>query len=161
MAKLKNIAWWLCFIFVGVCAQTLAPGLDILVVGLIILLQEEDYASMCWLAPLFCLLQEGMGTRPFGTAIIWYGAVIAIFLLGRWLFEARNFIFVFLLSASLGCAYFFVAWLAAPLQNMAFNLPDTLDKALTQAIFMPFAWRMLLALRPTSAKSGDVEEKAV
>lgn len=121
--------------------------------GLIILLQEEDYKGMLWLVPLFCLLQEGMGTRPFGTALIWYGAVIACFIVGRWLFEARNFIFVFLLSASLGLIYFLVALLGAPLQNIPFNLADTMDKALTQAIFMPFAWRMLLALRPHNGKT--------
>lgn len=158
MEKISNFAWWLCFIYVGVCIQTLAPGLDVLAVGLIILLQEEDYKAMLWLAPLFCLLQEGMGTRPFGTALIWYGAIIASFILGRWLFEARNFIFIFLLSGSLGVTYFLVAWLTAPLQNIAFNFPDTLDKALTQAIFMPFAWRMLLALRPGYGKAGEESE---
>lgn len=157
MEKLTNIAWWLCFIYISVCLQTLAPGLDVLVVGLIILLQEEDYKSILWLTPLFCLLQEGMGTRPFGATIIWYGAVIAIFLLGRWLFEAKNFLFVFLLSTSLGAAYFLIAWLTAPLQNLTFNFGDTLDKALTQAIFMPFVWRMLQALRPGSKSSGNEE----
>lgn len=155
--KLRNVAWWLCFVYLAICAQTLAPGLDVLVVGLIILLQEEDYQSMFWLLPLFCLLQEGMGTRPFGSALLWYAAVVAIYILGRWLFEARNFIFVFLLSASLGCVYFALAWLMAPLQNIPFHMAESMDKALTQALFMPFAWKMLAALRP--GPMGDREEE--
>lgn len=152
----RDILWWLCFIILATAVQALAPGLDILAVGLIILLQEDDYRGMLWLLPLFVLLQEGMGTRPFGTSIIWYAAIIAIFKLGRWIFDSRKFLFIFLLSASLGCAYFAIAWLMAPLQNLAFHVDDTLDKSIAQAIFMPFAWRMIIAVRkPTYAEEEE------
>lgn len=151
----QNAGWWLCFIILAICAQALAPGLDVLVVGIIILLQEKDWRGMIWLLPLFALLQEGMGTRPFGAIIIWYAATIVIFKLGRWLFETQNFLFIFLLSACLGAAYYGVAWLMAPLQNLAFNVEDTLDKSLLQAIFMPFAWRLLTATR----KAREAEEQ--
>lgn len=151
MGKWQKFLWWFCFIVMAVCVQALAPGLDVLVVGLIILLQEEDYSDMIWLLPLFILLQEGMGTRHFGAILIWYAATIAIFRVGRWLFATDNFLFVFLLCACMGFAYFSIAWLMAPLQNLHFNVEDTLDKALVQAIFMPFAWRLLMALRPDPA----------
>lgn len=143
----RNIGWWLCFMALAICAQALAPGLDVLVVGLIILLQEKDWRGMLWLLPLFILLQEGVGTRPFGSIIVWYAATIVIFKLGRWLFETENFLFIFLLSACLGGAYYGIAWLMAPLQNLPFDVADTLDKSLLQAIFMPFAWRLLVATR--------------
>lgn len=152
-----NIGWWACFIIVAICAQALAPGLDVLVVGLIILLQERDWKGILWLLPLFLLLQEGMGTRPFGAAIVWYAATIIIFRLGRWLFETENFMFIFLLSACLGGAYYGVAWLMAPLQNLSFNVEDTLDKSLLQAIFMPFAWRLFMAMRPSKHVEADEE----
>ncbi|MBD5641013.1 MAG: hypothetical protein HDQ91_01165 [Desulfovibrio sp.] len=143
----SNVFWWLCFIILAICAQALAPGLDVLVVGLIILLQERDWRGLLWLLPLFVLLQEGVGTRPFGATIVWYASAIVIFRLGRWLFETENFLFIFLLSVCLGAAYYGVAWLMAPLQNLAFNVDDTLEKGLLQAIFMPFAWRLLTATR--------------
>lgn len=143
----SNVFWWLCFIALAICVQALAPGLDVLVVGLIILLQEKDWRGMLWLAPLFILLQEGAGTRPFGAAIVWYASAIVLFRLGRWLFETENFLFIFLLSACLGAAYYGVAWLMAPLQNLSFNVDDTLEKGLLQAIFIPFAWRLLSATR--------------
>lgn len=152
----RNVAWWLCFIFVAICVQAIAPGLDVLVVGLIILLQERDWRGLLWLLPLFILLQEGMGTRPFGSAIVWYAATIVIFRLGRWLFETGNFLFIFLLSACLGATYYGVAWLMAPLQNLTFNVEDTLDKSLLQAIFMPFAWRLLTAAR--ASREPEEEE---
>lgn len=152
----RDFGWWLCFIILSVCVQALAPGLDILAVGLIILLQEDDYKGMLWLLPLFILLQEGMGTRHFGASLIWYAAIIALFKLGRWIFDSRKFLFIFLLSACMGAAYFALAWLLAPLQNLVFNMDDTLEKSIAQAIFIPFAWRMIIAIR--KPKYDDEEE---
>lgn len=147
MSKFRNICWWLFFMAAAIGLQALTPGLDALAVGIIILLQERDYKNMLWLLPLFVLLQEGMGTRVFGGVIVWYAAIIVLFKLGRWLFEVENFIFIFLLSSCLGAAYYGVAWLMAPLQDIAFNVQDTLDKSLIQALFLPFAWRLLIATR--------------
>ena len=70
MSKFRNICWWFFFIAAAICLQALAPGLDVLAVGIIILLQERDYKNMLWLLPLFVLLQEGMGTRVFGGVIV-------------------------------------------------------------------------------------------
>ena len=92
MSKFRNICWWIFFMATAVCLQALVPGLDVLAVGLIILLQERDYKNMLWLLPLFVLLQEGMGTREFGGSSSGTAAVIALFKLGRWLFEVENFI---------------------------------------------------------------------
>lgn len=154
--KWRHVCWWLCFTIMAIFVQSLAPGLDALVVGLLVLLQEDDYRNMLWLAPLFVLLQEGMGSRPFGSIIVWYAATVIMFKIGRWLFDTRSFLFMFLLSACLGGAYFLMAWLMAPLQNMAFNVADALDKSLTQALFLPFAWRCVVALRKNESKEeGD------
>ena len=147
MSALRDILWWLCFLAVAVGIQAAVPGLDVMAVGLIILLQERDYKNMLWLLPAFILLQEGMGTRVFGGVIVWYAAVIMLFRMGRWLFEAENFLFIFLLSACMGGAYYAVAWLMAPLQDLPFNTQDILDKSLIQAIFIPFAWKLLVATR--------------
>lgn len=139
----------------AVVIQAVAPGLDVLIVGLIILLQERDWRSMLLLLPLFVLLQEGIGTRPFGSALVWYAATIVVFRLGRWLFETANFVFIFLLSACLATVYYGVAWLMAPLQNIAFNVEDTLNRCLAQAIFLPFAWRLLVATRQAARDEED------
>ncbi|WP_291438746.1 hypothetical protein [Desulfovibrio sp.] len=155
MSTLRDVIWWLCFLAAAVGIQAFIPGLDVMTVGLIILLQERDYKNMLWLLPLFILLQEGMGTRVFGGVIVWYIAVIVLFRMGRWLFEAENFLFIFLLSACLGAAYFAVAWLMAPLQNLPFNFQDTLDKSLIQAIFIPFAWKLLVATRHGKAHAAE------
>ena len=153
--KWRQVLWWLAFVAMAICLQSLVPGLDALVVGLLVLLQEEDYRDMIWLLPLFTLLQEGMGTRPFGSIIVWYAATVVMYKVGRWLFNTKSFLFMFLLSACLGGAYFLVAWLMAPLQNMAFNVEDALNKSLAQALFLPFAWRGIVALRKSDMKEEE------
>ncbi|MBO5491515.1 MAG: hypothetical protein J6N67_03805 [Desulfovibrio sp.] len=147
MKRLRNILWWVAFMICAIAAQAAVPGVDVLTAGLLLLLQERDYRNMLWLLPVFILLQEGMGTREFGTAIVWYATVILLFKIGRWLFEAENFVFIFLLSACLGAAYYGVAWLMAPLQDFAFNMQEAMNASLMQAIFLPLAWRLLVITR--------------
>lgn len=155
MSSLRNIAWWCGFLACALTAQSTVPGLDMMSVGLIILLQEKDYRNMAWFLPVCVLLQEGIGTRPFGSVIVWYAAVIVLFRIGRWLFEVESFVFIFLLAACLGGAYFAEAWLMAPLQGLTFNVADTVDLSLMQAIFIPVAWWLLVRTRRWSNDARD------
>lgn len=157
MSVWRKVTGWSIFTIAAICLQALMPGIDVMAVGVLILMDEKDYKGLLWLLPLFILLQEGMGSRPFGALIIWYAAIIALFKLGQWFFNARNFLFMFLLSACLGCAYYVLEWLMAMLQDVPFNVPDCLDKSLTQAIFMPFAWSMLIAFRKKPAEKEEDE----
>jgi hypothetical protein len=140
----RNIFWWLCFALAAVWAQSRLPGLDALAAGIIILFQERDYRNMLWLLPVFILIQEGMGTRFFGGAIIWYTAVVLFFLIGHWLFEVDTFLFVLILSASLVAPYMAIEALMAPLQQLPFQPMQSLDKSVMQAVFLPFAWQLLV-----------------
>ncbi|MDR3320580.1 MAG: hypothetical protein LBS77_06705 [Desulfovibrio sp.] len=140
MKMLCNMIWWAAFITSAVVVQSLLPGLDALVVGLLILLQNRDYKNMFWLAPFFIFLQEGMGTRFFGGSIFLYSVVVVIFRMSLWFFEVENFLFVFLLSACLMVPYYVLDWFMASLQNITFDMEKTLDKCFLQAVFLPFAW---------------------
>ncbi|RRD70452.1 MULTISPECIES: hypothetical protein [unclassified Desulfovibrio] len=150
MSRVLNILWWLAFVACAVVTQALVPGLDALVAGVVLLLQERDYKNALWLLPLFILLQEGMGTRPFSAALLWYASVLLFFRLGRWLLEVRSFAFVLLLSLFLGGGCLAVDWLMAPLQNLAFDLDESVNKSLIQAAFLPCAWFVLTHIRPGS-----------
>lgn len=141
--KTRNVIWWLLFFPVGIILQQMVPGLDALVIGLIILLQERAYKDCVWALPLLILLQEGMGSREFGGVVLWYAAVIVFFNLGHWLFEVKNFLFVVLLSACLGVVYFGLAYLLAPLQELHVDIQATLDAAVIQAVFISLTWRLV------------------
>ena len=134
MQAVRNIFWWLCFVALGICVQSLVPCLDALVVGLVILLQERDYKNLCWLLPLFVLLQEGIGTSPFGATIVFL---------------------VLLLSICLGGACFGLGWLFSPLHAVHFDPQEFLDRSLIQALYLPVAWLLLTATRPLACSHDE------
>lgn len=138
----RIILWWLLFFPVALTMQMMLPGLDALVIGLILTLQERRNKDLLWLLPVIILLQEGMGAREFGGMVLWYASVIASFVLGRWLFEVENFLFVFLLSTCMGASRFALIYVLAPLQDLQVNLQATLDESVIQALFIPVAWRL-------------------
>lgn len=154
MTIMRNIAWWLVFIIAAIIIEAGVPNLDALVVGIVILLQERDYKNMLWLVPIFVLVQEGLGTRQFGAIIFWYTLVCVLFWGARRIFESENFFFVFMLSASIGAAYYSVCWLMTPLQNIAFNPVQVADASLIQSIFIPFAWRLIAPTRAWTTRHG-------
>ncbi|MDR1777542.1 MAG: hypothetical protein LBR31_06915 [Desulfovibrio sp.] len=147
MNGIRNLIWWSLFIVTAIAVQALLPGLDVLVVGLLILLQERDYKNLLWLAPLFIFLQEGVGTRFFGSSMLLYTVTTLFLRMGQWLFEVESFFFIVLLSACLVAPYYALDWLMAPLQNISFDTDKTLEKCLLQALFLPFAWRILTLTR--------------
>lgn len=155
MSPFANAVWWFGFTAFAVCIEALAPELDALVPGLIILLQERDYKGMLWLLPFFILLQEGMGSSPFGGSVLWYVAIIVCYRVGRWIFSADNFLFVFVLSAVLGAALYGLQWLQAPVRGIVFDMHKTMDACLLQAAYVPFMWKLCVMMRP---KAEHAEE---
>lgn len=103
--------------------QALLPGVDLLAAGLLIVSLQEDRRSVsAWLFVVFVLLQEGQGSLPFGQSLLWYVLVALLFLLGRWMFEARN-VAVLLVGLLLGLAHFCLVYVMAALQDLAVYLP--------------------------------------
>jgi len=155
--NIKNIAWWLLFFPVAITIQRYIPGLDALLIGLIIVLQEARYKDLIWLLPAIIILQEGMGSREFGGTIAWYSIVMIFFIAGHWLFEVRNLFFVFSLSVFLGIAYFILAYTLAPLQELDLEYQNILIISLYQAIFIPLAWWVA----SLSRRSTNIDEEKV
>ncbi len=138
----RNIVWWGLFLSLGIMLQQALPGLDVLIVGLILALQERSSLQTAWLLVVLILIQEGVGSLDFGASVLWYGVVIVLFFLGRWLFETENFLFVFLLSSCIGAGHFAVMWIMCALQYIPVNIPALLDESVLQALFIPFAWKL-------------------
>ncbi len=132
--------WWLCFFPISFFLQSLLPSVDVMLIGIILTLQEERYKDLLWILPLCILIQEGIGSREFGGMFFWYTAVIVVFLMGRWLFEVQNILFVLLLAASLGCISFALSYVFAPLQDLVVDKERLIHDSLMQSAFIPIAW---------------------
>ncbi len=138
--SLVAFIWWIIFIFLAVLIQSLVPALDAMLIGLILVLQEKRYKDLFWLLPLLILVQEGVGSRDFGGMILWYFTVIIIFIIGRWLFEVQNVLFVLLMAVCLGGLHFALVYTLAPLQDITVDIELLSRESIYQAVFVPVAW---------------------
>ena len=142
LSKTRNAIWWVLFLFPAIILQRFFPGVDFLLTGFLLTLQERRYADMLWVLPLLVILQEGMGTREFGVVLLWYVAVAVVFLAGRWLFDVDNFLYAFLFSACLAVCYFAVAFLMSPLYSAPVDAHRLGDESVQLALLLPVCWKL-------------------
>jgi hypothetical protein len=139
---MRNFIWWIFYIVIAIWLQKFAPGLDALVPGLIICLQEHN-KQQTFLFLLICVVfQEGCGTLPFGASIIWYGLVFSFFYVGGWFFLAENQFFILLLSVTLGLGRLGMFLGMGALQPLPLDTQALLGQCVIQAVFTPIIWAL-------------------
>jgi cobalamin biosynthesis protein CobD/CbiB len=137
---LKNIAWWFLFTLAGVWLQHYVPGVDLLAAGLLLSLQERRPVQTFWLFTAFVFLQEGSGSLAFGGALLWYAALLVLFTLGKWLFEAENLLFILLIGLAMGVLHVVLLLELASLQDYAAPVGRLIAEGALQAVLLPAAW---------------------
>jgi len=134
------ILWWTVYTVIGVWAQKVVPGVDILAPGIVLSMQEEAGHRTIWLAIIWILLLEGMGSLPFGYGVAWYGLLASFYFIGRWLFEARSVLFMGLLGVGMGVLHPVLVYSLSALGNLTVPVKPTLLEGLVQAIIFPIVW---------------------
>ncbi|MDL2272926.1 hypothetical protein LJC23_07860 [Desulfovibrio sp. OttesenSCG-928-I05] len=143
----RNALWWSLYFVLAVCMQLHFPGIDALLPGLLISLQEKRWRQTVWIALICVLIQEGTGTLAFGATILWYGGLILLFQGGRWFFVTNSLFFVVLLSGALGLFNIVVLLSLTTLQKLAFPLERVLEQSLAQALIIPPLWGIAILTR--------------
>jgi len=134
------MVFWLIYTALGIWAQRLIPGVDIFAPALVVCLQLRRVTQFFWLALAWIILQEGMGNLPFGNLLLWYGGLVLFFVVGRWLFESRNLIFVFIIGIFMGSWHYLLTQLMADLQNLEVLRGQLLVESFYQAVLFPLVW---------------------
>lgn len=140
------LIFWLLFTALGVWAQRIFPGVDIFAPALVVCLQLRRVTQFLWLAPAWVILQEGAGNLPFGNLLLWYGGLVLFFVVGRWLFESRNMVFVFIIGIFMGCWHYLLTQLMANLQTLEILKSQLLVEAIYQAVLFPVVWAVTFNL---------------
>ena len=148
------VLWWLVFTLLAVWASRIVPGVDFFGPGLVLCLQEQRGETF-WLAGLWLLLLEGMGTMSFGYALVWFGAIVLMFHGGRWLFETRSFLFMCLMGAVLGAAHYALSLGMLTLEDMTVPRHRLLMEGLAQALVFPMQWSLMDRWFPDRLRSDD------
>lgn len=152
--KLNNYVWWAVFFVCGIWAQYFVPGVDFLIVGIMLALQEGRLPQTIWVIVVVILAQEGLGSLAFGSSLLWYAAAIGLFRLGRWLFQARNLVFMGLMGLALGLWHFMLTDMMASLQSFAVERDRLMFESLLQGLFFPVAWVVASELRPRGSSDA-------
>lgn len=147
MRLLQNIFWWLAFLFGGIILQLYVPGLDALIVGIILVSLERDYKTMVWLVPAVVILQEGMGSLSFGFSMFYIGSFFLINKLFQGVALAAKGAFFLLVSLCMGLLHGFYSWFFATLQNVPFDMNVIVHDGVLQTFYILVAWPMLGRLR--------------
>ncbi len=147
MAVMQNILGWLAFLCCAIIVQTYVPGLDALIVGIILVTQERDYKTMVWLLPATILLQEGMGSQYFGASILYVICFFFLYRISRALALASRAAFVILVSLGMGALRVFLGWFFATLQNTPYTMTGIVYDGLLEAVYILIAWVLLSRLR--------------
>ncbi len=140
MKEKYNISWWILYFALAIFFQDSMVGVDTLLPGFIIALQEGRFGQMACVSVLMILFQEGLGTMAFGSVVLWYFSVAIIYLIAKWLFEVENLSFILLLSVVSALAHYGVIHLMLELQNMYIDHQRLLDACMFQAFFTPVLW---------------------
>ncbi|ACV69504.1 hypothetical protein [Desulfohalobium retbaense] len=132
--------WWLLFTVVGIWLQHFLPGVDLLVPGLIVCLQEDGPAPALWLSAPWILIQEGTGSLHFGVGVLWYAGLWVLFYAGRLLLESRSGVFVILFAFFSGCYHFFLVQIFSRLQGLEVPLALQMQDSLRHIFLFPLVW---------------------
>lgn len=150
---LHNIFWWGAFLAAGIWAQTLLPGVDLLLPAILVSMQENRGTQTFWLVVTFTLVQDGTSAMAFGTGFLWYSAIVILFSAGRSVFETENPLFIALLSILMGAWHVGLMIIMGNLQSMELPLARLLTEAALQAAITPVTWTILYRLRGRSRHS--------
>ena len=134
------ILWWGTYTVLCVWAQRFLPGVDFLAPGIVLSMQEQGGVRTVWLAVIWILLLEGMGNLPFGYGVAWYGLLIVFYVVGRWLFEARSFLFMCLLGLGLGVLHPVLLYFFSTLSNLDVSLTTAAVEGVLQVLIFPLVW---------------------
>lgn len=138
-----NIGWWIIYACLAIIGQGMFPGLDLLLPGFILAVQERNGVQLAWVFAFFLLLQEGLGSLSFGGSLLWYGLAIIMFYLGYALFEVESFLFIFLLCGCLGATHIGIGYLLSHLQDIPLDMNTLAEESVLQALVTPFIWRVI------------------
>ncbi len=149
-----NAGWWTLYAFAAISVQAVLPGLDFLLPGFIVALQERRPFQTVFIGAAFVLAQEGMGSMAFGGMLLWYAVTALLYFAACSLFQGGSFLFIFLLSCLLSGVHYVLFGTLATLQDIPWEPASLLDECFFQAVLTPCIWWVATSLR------GDLSREA-
>ncbi|MFW5489252.1 MAG: hypothetical protein ACNI3A_12695 [Desulfovibrio sp.] len=150
---MRSVFFWAVATISAIWGQTFLPGVDLLAPLFLVSLQEEKAAVNFWLCLIWVLIQEGTGSLAFGSGLLFYAALALLFWVGRWMFEAKNFLFVCILAVLSGLLHGGVTWVMATLEDVTIAPQWLLTTSLRQILCFILVWLLVARLYASRVKA--------
>lgn len=145
--KVLNVLWWFVYSSFALFLQIYTVGVDFFIPGIIVALQEKRIWQTCIVLGIFIVIQEGIGTMPFGNVFLWYSLTIIFFYAWRWFFEVESLMFILLLSLALSVSHYFIVSVLASVQDIYIDYNALRDECVYQMLLTPIIWHAISYLR--------------
>lgn len=150
---MRTFVFWTLTTLAAIWGQYFLTGVDLLAPAFLVSLQEERPAVNFWLCLAWILLQEGMGSLAFGAGVLFYVSMALLFWVGRWMFEAKNFLFVCLLGVFSGLLHGSIALVMGILQDAAIPPSWMISTSLWQTLCFIVGWVVVSRLYAMQVKA--------
>ncbi|MDR1945925.1 MAG: hypothetical protein LBQ51_01995 [Desulfovibrio sp.] len=154
MKSLYRVFWWIMYTAGAVVVQQAVPGVDALMPGFLLALQEKRPRQILVLFIAFTLIQEGAGSLNFGTAVLGYGGAVLFFRMSHGFFVEDNIVFVVMLSACLGLYHGLLTWLMCAVQTVPVDFEQLVRESVIQTLIIPLIWGLAYFVRPKSTAAA-------
>lgn len=145
--KVLNVLWWFVYTSFALFLQIYTVGVDFFIPGIIVALQEKRIWQTSIVLGVFIVIQEGIGTMPFGNVFLWYSLTIIFFYAWRWFFEVESLMFILLLSLALSVSHYFIVSVLASVQDIYIDYNALRDECVYQMLLTPIIWHAISYLR--------------
>jgi len=152
MTITRNLIWWIAYTAVGIYLQCIIEGVDFLLPGLLIALQENNKTQLCWLVVIYIFIQEGLGSLDFGGMALWYISILSIASYIYKIFHYRMILYLPVISLFASISHYFIIMYLCLLQNIALNTSLLIQDCIMQALILPIMWIITLLLRRKAIK---------
>ena len=139
---MNEILWWSLYTLFAVWIQSLVSGADCFGPALVLCVQARRHGCLACLAPIWILFQEGAGSLPFGSVLLYYMGLIYFVFLVRAYISITSPMYILLLSLFAGLWHTAAIHVVVSLQNVQLAWNQILVQSACTAAVFPVLWAL-------------------
>jgi len=141
---MKAIIWWLLYTIFGIWLQRFIPGLDCFAPALAGCFYLGLTTTTFWLALIWILVQEGIGSLAFGSTLLFYTGITIFFFWSKIIFAKNSPLFFIGASVFTAGFYFLVMNIMTNLQELNVPMHILLQNSILILIFFPILMSIVI-----------------
>jgi hypothetical protein len=141
--SVTEFLWWSLYTLFAVWLQGIFSGVDCFGPALVLCLQAQRIRNLVFLLPVWVLLQEGAGSLPFGSALLYYMGLVYFVILVRAYISITSPLYILILSLFSGVWHLSVIHIITSLEDIHIAIQPLLLQSIRIVIVFPILWALV------------------